>query len=142
LLMKKRCGERADSRTNITASHHGEEHHGRSLSAIVNGKGNTSPSTQARGRRPRRRAAARQQQAPHIIRRVCRDRALPPPHQPRHCQSPSLHVKLAQNLSYQSTRSIGMQHPRCCRHQIQRFGFSPWSLGRGRGGGISTVPQE
>jgi hypothetical protein len=47
LLMKKRCGERVDSGTKITAE---EKRHGRSLSATVNG---ISPSAQARGRRPR-----------------------------------------------------------------------------------------
>jgi hypothetical protein len=46
LLIENRCGERADSKTMITASHRQGENE-RSLSATVTGKGNTSPSAQA-----------------------------------------------------------------------------------------------
>jgi hypothetical protein len=96
LLMKKKCGKRADSRPPRSWPATAEEKtHGRS--ATINGKGNTSPSAQAQGRRPRQRAAGRRSEYPREYARPAR-----PEHRHHHTShtiARHLHVKLTHNPS-------------------------------------------
>jgi hypothetical protein len=118
------------------------EKHGRSLLVTVNGKGSTSPSAQARGRRPGRRPTTTRQREPHKVhdtpnRSVTTTSPTPTPTASQPPCRTHPHTRPPQTLP-----STGMRHQWHRHCKIYGFGFTPGSLERGWGSGTSTAPQR